>query len=336
MKAYLRQLVYLLSACFFIFNALQAASFPCKGSALVRLEEVADGAVDFYKRLSDDIRDPVLRDYYKNHPRWGNISPDEDILFQVQLDMEASLGQAINRSVDDIADPMKIRALAAEAYAEVLLLSRVLDSDISLEDIADGLGEIAKRIPDDVSDQKLADTLLKNKDVFLNPNRPYREAGYSEAQMLRDAKTLLDGDNGIAATKFFRNDLPAGNSGKPYELRVAAARKEKGENVIALSADDELGIIKGADVLTDDAAYNIGLTTTTIKGKLTPDKLEGIAKAIIEANDELNVPYKFCVTDGNINDLRPEFDALNAELIRQNSSIQLDVETDIIFESLSL
>ena len=100
MKAYLRLLIYFICAFFPVFSALKAAPFSCKGSALVRLEEVADGAVDFYKRLSDDIR--VRKDYYKNHPRWQGISPDEDPLFQVQLDMEASLGQAITRSVDDV------------------------------------------------------------------------------------------------------------------------------------------------------------------------------------------------------------------------------------------
>lgn len=311
-------------------HALQAEPLTCPFTAIRLLIGASNGATGFYGKIAHGAT--LTR--CAGHPRWNNLplSLDEK-RFQVELDMERSMSAAIMVSIPDGASPMRIKAAAAEAFAEAISSDLVLNSSLSLEDLVKGFGYLASRMDDPASDTKLAELLRNNRNIFAD--RPEYHS-YNESHLLRDAKYVFEGETSALEAKTYVIQLASQAEGMAFELRVAAARKLSGENLLAMDADIALPALKKADLVTNQGVYNIGLNVgLTINNKLnTPAKREAIADAVIYSETQLGVPYRFVAAEGNPSDVTAAFNLLNAVLAQKGSSRQFVPSADMLIEPL--
>jgi len=100
-------------------------------------------------------------------------------------------------------------------------------------------------------------------------------------------------------------------------VRIAAARKIKGEKLISLEADKQVPLgfelLKKVDLLTEQRSYQVGVKSQTIIDKIKEDPLVASeAASLAESNGH---PYKFIFLDGEISDITdPLIDSWNNEL----------------------
>ena len=211
-----------------------------------------------------------------------------------------------------------------EMLSEMLLDRRVIDAvDVDYETIGASFGKLMSRYaspPDSLSDAAnvRARALITNLRQKLG-DEPFKSKGYTEAHYFRDLDSIFaefpsgDGYSIGTVKKFVETQtIPLTSNGTYLEVVVAARRK--GEAIRGLSVDAIYpglpGVETGIDLLTDIGAYNVGRSYTTVAGKLNPNAIEGIAKAIVKAHED-GKPYKFVVGIEGDTDLAQKLIELN-------------------------
>lgn len=211
-----------------------------------------------------------------------------------------------------------------EMLSEMLLDRRVIDAvDVDYETIGAGFGKIMARyvVPKNGDANDRARKFITNLRQKMG-DPPFESKGYTEAHYFRDLDEIFqefpngDGYNIGSIEKFVNTQTTPETSNGTY-LEVVVASRRKGEVIRGLSVDSDYpslpGVKTGIDILTNQGAYNVARSYTTVASKLNPDDIVGIAKAIVKARAE-GIPYKFTVgIEGDV-DLTQKLIELNAAI----------------------
>lgn len=304
--------------------------------------DIIDGASALHNRLQAqgavlgnkmiDLIEKSLK--IDGHPRFNN-RPDLTPEMAAFEDVTESLGEADRISSGLIGDR------TAERFAEVALSDRVVDAqDVTYLTQGSALGRIANaahtRGLD--ADELVAQILESRRLNFKNTSRPWGTS-YNEAHYLRDIDIVIQNtpatvNPDTSNLKRFLNEQKDQAAGRPFEVRLAAARHKEG--ILKFANDIEY---HGVDLETNKAMYNAGITSQTFAGKLSDDQLDALADAIHRASKlpDGGKRYTFICSELNSNaadiaNINAQFDKLNKKLTALDPGLNHYDFSDILVE----
>ena len=278
-------------------------------------QRLYDGGVSLGNKIDGQVRgnSDIPGASRFSHP---DTSPRAQALFQIRL--------AIGRCEHHWPNGADEHTL--EKFSEMLLDQRVVNAvDVDYETIGAGFGKLMARyvLPQaggDANDR--AKNFLENLRQKMG-DEPFKSKGYTEAQYFRDLdeifKEFPNGDTyDPGLVKKFVETQTAPNISNGTYLEVVVASRRKGEVIRELSVDNNYpnlpGVDTGIDILTNQGAYNVARSYTTVASKMNSNqKIQGIAQAIVKARADGN-PYKFVVGIEGDADLTQELIELNAAI----------------------